>query len=99
MSMRALVCQAIEQGRVIRFHYDGGTRDVEPHVHGFGQDGAELMRGYQVSGFSRSGQTTGWKLFRLDEVRAMALTDRSFASARDGYEPNDPLLASIHCRL
>jgi hypothetical protein len=94
-----LVCQAIAQRKVIRFHYDGGTRDIEPHIHGFGQDGVELLRGYQVSGFSRSGQVSGWKMFRLAEVRAMAVTDRRFASPRAGYEPADALMPTIHCRL
>jgi hypothetical protein len=97
--VHVLVCQAIAQRKVIRFHYDGGTRDIEPHVHGVGKDGGELLRGYQVSGFSRSGQVTGWKTFKLDEVRAMALTDRSFASPRVGYEPQDALMSTIHCRL
>jgi hypothetical protein len=97
--MHVLVCQAIEQRKVIRFHYDGGTRDVEPHVHGLGHDGSELLRGFQVSGFSRSGQPSGWKLFKLADVRAMALTERGFASARAGYDPDDPLMPTIHCRL
>ena len=97
--VHVLVCQAIAQRKVIRFHYDGGTRDIEPHVHGVGKDGGELLRGYQVSGFSRSGQVTGWKMFKLDEVRAMALTDRSFASPRTGYEPQDAVMSTIHCRL
>ena len=97
--VHVLVCQAIAQRKVIRFHYDGGTRDIEPHVHGVGKDGSELLRGYQVSGFSRSEQVTGWKTFKLDEVRAMALTDRSFASPRPGYEPQDALMPTIHCRL
>jgi len=97
--MHVLVCQAIEQRKVIRFHYDGGTRDIEPHIHGFDKDGDELLRGYQVSGFSRSGQIEGWKIFKLDEVRAMALTDHGFASSRIGYEPNDAMMSSIHCRL
>jgi hypothetical protein len=97
--VHVLVCQAIAQRKVIRFHYDGGTRDIEPHVHGVGKDGGELLRGYQVSGFSRSGQVTGWKTFKLDEVRAMALTDRSIASPRVGYEPQDAVMSMIHCRL
>ena len=56
VGVHVLVCQAIAQRKVIRFHYDGGTRDIEPHVHGVGKDGGELLRGYQVSGFSRSGR-------------------------------------------
>jgi len=97
--MHALVCQAIARRKIIRFHYDGGMRDIEPHIHGVGKDGGELLRGYQVSGFSRSGQVPGWKMFKLSEVRAMALTDHGFDSARTGYEPNDPLLTTVHCQL
>ena len=47
--MNPLVCQTIRDRRALRFYYDGGIRDVEPHVHGFGRDGSEFLRGYHVS--------------------------------------------------
>jgi hypothetical protein len=97
--MNSLVCQAIRERRVVRLHYDGGTRDVEPHCHGFSKDGNELLSGYQVSGFSRSGQRFGWKTFRLEEVRAMTLSGNVFAGPRPGYDPSDIKISHIHCRL
>ena len=30
--------------RIVRFYYDGGTRDVEPHSHGFSKEGNELVK-------------------------------------------------------
>lgn len=32
--MNALLCRAIRERRIVRFYYDGGIRDVEPHCHG-----------------------------------------------------------------
>jgi hypothetical protein len=50
-------------------------------------------------GHSRSGQSFGWKMFRLDGIRAFTMSDRVFASLRTGYDPNDPGMSIIHCRL
>jgi len=97
--MNVLVCQAIRDRRIVRLFYDGGTRDVEPHVHGVGKDGSELLRGYQVSGYSQSGEQFGWKMFKLDRIRAFSVTDRVFASPREGYVPDDPTMSIVHCRL
>lgn len=97
--MNALVCQAIRERRVLRFHYDGGARVVEPHCHGFTMDGNELLSGYQVSGASRSGERFGWKSFRLDRIRALIVSDEAFAGPRAGYDANDVRIFEIHCRL
>jgi predicted DNA-binding transcriptional regulator YafY len=97
--MNLLVCQAIRERRVLRFYYDGGTRDVEPHCHGFSKDGNELLKGYQASGFSQSGERFGWKTFRLDLVRALIVSDAAFPGARPGYDPNDARIFEVHCRL
>ncbi|HEY3043711.1 MAG TPA: hypothetical protein VGJ39_06785 [Vicinamibacterales bacterium] len=97
--MSPLVCQAIRERRLVRFYYDGGTRDVEPHCHGFSPDGNELLSGYQVSGFSRSGQRFGWKMFSIDAIRALIVSDEAFAAPRAGYDPNDVKISNVHCRL
>ena len=98
-AVSSLVCQAIRERRVLRFHYDGGTRDVEPHCHGSGKEDQELLIGYQVSGFSRSGERFGWKTFRMDEVRALTVKDESFPGPRPGYNPADVKISAIHCHL
>jgi predicted DNA-binding transcriptional regulator YafY len=97
--MNPLVCQAIRDRRVVRFHYGGGTRDVEPYCHGFSKDGHELLSGYQAAGFSRSGERFGWKTFRLDAIRALLVTDQAFSPARPGYDPHDSRISDVHCRI
>jgi hypothetical protein len=97
--MNALVCQAIRERRIVRLHYHGGRRELEPHSYGVGRDGQELLRGYQLSGVSRSGESFGWKMFRLGDVRALTLADRTFAAPRPDYQPDDPAMDIIYCRL
>jgi len=97
--VNALVCQAIRERRIIRLHYDGGLRDVEPHFHGASSEGNDLLRAYQVGGYSRSGQPHGWRTFRLDHASALAVTDRTFSVPRPDYDPEDSSMATIYCRL
>ena len=97
--MNSTVCTAIQGKKVMRFYYDGGYRLAEPHCHGVSKDGNELLRAYQVGGHSESGQTEGWKLFRLDELSSLSITDQSFAGPRPDYNPNDKAMASIYCNL
>ena len=97
--MHALVCRAIRERRIVRFHYDEGIREVEPHCHGCSKDGHDLLRGYQVRGHSRSGHPVGWKMFRLDEVSVLVVTEHAFNGPRAGYDPADNKIATVYCSL
>jgi hypothetical protein len=97
--MNALVCRAIHERKLLRFSYDGGVRDVEPHCHGCSKDDNDLLRGYQVGGSSRSGESVGWKMFRLDRVFGLSMTGRSFPGPRPDYDPQDDSMKTIYCHL
>jgi hypothetical protein len=97
--MHADLCRAIKQRRIVRFHYDGGVREVEPYCHGTSGEGHELLRGYQIDGFSTSGSREGWKTFRLDTAAGLELTDRHFFRIRDPYDRDAPGMATVHCRV
>lgn len=97
--MNLLLCRAIEQRKLVRFAYRGGNRIVEPYCHGVTKGGHELLRGYQTTGYSSSGRPKGWRLFRLDEMGEVRITDESFAGRRSGYDPNDQAMEKIFCRL
>ena len=97
--MNSQVGQAIREHRIVRFYDDGGTRDVGPRSHGFSKEGNDLLSGYQVRGFSRSGQLFGWKVFTLDEVRALTVKDEAFVARRAGYNPNDVKISAVHCHV
>ena len=99
VTINAFICRAIRERRVLRFSYDGGSREIEPHCHGFSREAHELVRGFQLSGASRSGEPVGWKTFRVDRMEAVAVTFATFTSPRDGYDAAENRMASVHCSV
>jgi hypothetical protein len=98
--MNPLLCSAIKNRRLITFNYDGGRRIVEPYCHGASEAGHDLLRGYQTAGYSRSGASQGWKMFRLDELTGLAMTDEIFADIRPEYDPcREEKMTTIYCRV
>lgn len=94
-----LICEAITQRSVIRFDYSGGSRDVEPFCHGTSRTGNELLRGYQVGGYSESGNPIGWKIFSVEQMGQIKILEKTFSGSRPQYNPNDSVMAMIHCRV
>ena len=98
--MNRLLCSAIRNRRVVTFYYDGGRRTVEPFCHGASQAGHDLLRGYQTAGFSRSGAPHAWKMFRVEELSGLAMTDQVFRDTRAEYDPDrEEKMATIYCRI
>lgn len=98
--MNPLLCSAIRNRRVVTFYYDGGRRTVEPYCHGASEAGHDLLRGYQIAGFSKSGTPHGWKMFRVEELSGLAITDQVFAANRPEYDPHrEEKMATIYCRI
>lgn len=97
--MNAKICQAIASRSVLRFSYDGGTRAVEPYCHGVSTAGHEVLRGYQIGGYSQSGNPTSWKLYEVAKMSGLSQTEQAFATNRAGYNPNDRGMSSIHCNV
>jgi predicted DNA-binding transcriptional regulator YafY len=96
-AMNAFICRAIRERRILRFTYDAGAREIEPYCHGFSRESHELVRGYQIAGASRSGEPSGWKTFRVDRMTAVAVTFATCRDDRDGYDPADNRMATVHC--
>jgi hypothetical protein len=80
---------AIRNKLVVRLDYPPGVRFIEPHALGYGKDGHILLRAYQVSGASASGESPNWKLFRVDKCLLIELTDALFPTARPLYNAAD----------
>jgi len=92
------VTQAIQQRKVLELRYHSHSRIVEPHAYGRAKDGDEILRCYQTSGGSESGQRAGWKLLKVREVFSLHLTNNTFA-ARPEYKRNDKAMAYIFEQL
>jgi len=93
-----VICDAIRLRHVIRLVYRGGVREVEPYVYGRGSAGDELLRAYQLRGVSRS-STTGWKMFRVENISSVSVTFEPFAPSRAGYDPADAVITFVNCRI
>ncbi|NEW88542.1 WYL domain-containing protein [Rhodopseudomonas sp. WA056] len=87
--MHALLATAILRQAKVSLWYDPGTRVIEPHALGYGSDGQILLRAFQTDGASMSGEHIHWKLFRVDRIRTIQLTDTPFYGPRPGYKMND----------
>ena len=96
--MNTLICQAIEQRRLLELRYHGHTRVVAPHVYGVDTTGDELLSCYQAWGGSAGGAASGWKSLNVSEISNMALTTRKF-SPRPEYRHGDRALKEIYCEI
>lgn len=90
--MESQITKAIQDRRLLRFYYEPGLRTVEPHALGISADGNLLLRAYQIGGASKSGEHANWKLFRIEKITSLEVTEERFAGARPGYNPNDPAM-------
>lgn len=85
----AAITAAIQAKRCLLINCAPGVRLIEPHTLGRSKDGALLMRAYQVSGASASGEPEGWKIFRLDRLTSLEPDDTQSAAPRNGYKRGD----------
>lgn len=95
--MNSNICDAIENQYVIEFYYEGELRIVEPHCYGLSSKGNEIVRGYQIGGYSSSGKM-GWKLYDLSKITGLTVTFNTF-HAETGYKPGDSAMSTIFCEL
>ena len=93
MQQPALV-DAITRRKVVELRYHRYSRIVEPYVYGAGRDGLERIRCYQIAGDSESGEMTGWKLLRVDEIVSLRVTQSSFR-VRPDYRRDDPVIVQV----
>jgi hypothetical protein len=96
--MNSMIYDAIQEMRLIRFDYDGLTRLVEPCAYGTTSKGNEVLRAYQVSGFSNSGVNEGWKLFTVAKVENLG-TEVTVFSKRPDFRSGDSAIANMYCEI
>jgi hypothetical protein len=90
---------AIREKRALSLQYNGYLRMIEPHTYGEIKDGVQLLRAYQTSGGSESGERQGWKLFDLSKAYSVTASQHPFVAPRSGYARNDKAMARIFAEL
>ncbi len=96
--MNPVIMQAITEKKTLELRYHGYSRVVEPHAYGRDKEGDEILRCFQTSGGSESGERAGWKLLKVREVFSLHLTKETFAS-RVEYRRNDKAMAYVFSQL
>lgn len=87
--MLELVKSAIEGRKTLIIDYHPGVRNVEPHAVGYSSSGDILIRAYQTSGASASGEHVNWQLFRLDRANGVDDGGDVFDGPRPEYRRDD----------
>jgi predicted DNA-binding transcriptional regulator YafY len=84
-----IITSAIETRKRLSIQYNPGGRLIEPHAVGIGSSGQYLLRAFQVSGVSASGEHINWKLLRLDRLESVEVTEEIFPGPRPEYKRGD----------
>ncbi len=98
--MLSVLKKAIAEKRVISvfFHGEGGHRLLEPFLLGTTENGIEALRSFQIGGYSNTFNTYGWKIFRVDCIASIEITEAEFSPSRPDYTPDDPVIHNVICR-
>jgi predicted DNA-binding transcriptional regulator YafY len=99
MNLDSIVCRGIRERRLLTLSYGDSERVVEPYIVGDDHAGDRLLSAYQLGGGSASGQTHGWKTFRMDRITHVELTVERFHGARPEYREDDGAFARVICRV
>lgn len=95
--MSAAICAAIRAKHLLEFDYHGEHRIVAPYCHGTSSRGKEVLRAIQVAG--TAGALGFGKLWLVEEMSEIRVTDTAFAADDPKYNPNDSAMIRIHCRV
>jgi hypothetical protein len=79
-NINPVIWAAIEQKRLLRFHYKDRERIVEPHDYGI-HKGVIKLFGYQVAG-SSSQKLPNWRWAEQNLITDIQMLDRTFPGGR-----------------
>ena len=97
--MNPIICQAIQERRLLRVNYTVGMRTVEPHAYGESASGNELLRAFQIAG-PHADPGHDWDLFRVDRITSIDILTETFPGPRPGYRRGDSAMkGGIFCEL
>lgn len=96
--MNTILKQAITDLKMVELRYHGYSRIIEPHAYGRDKNNDEIIRCFQTSGGSKSGESAGWKLLKVRDVYSSHLTNTSFQARKD-YKRNDSAMDNIFTQI
>ncbi len=98
--MNTTLCDAIRDGEIIEFEYEGMVRIVEPFLYGKTKHGKECLNAYQTGGFNTSNDPSyTWDSYDVAKMGTVKFIGMKFENERAGYEPDDPDFKTIYCKF
>lgn len=92
-----LLNQAICMHKVVAFTYEQQIRIVEPFLTGrHRRTGRIHLRAWQIGGGSKSGKSPNWRLYEINKIKQLRITDDSFRGMRPGYNRDDEDMDQIY---
>lgn len=89
MSSRDILCDAVQQMRVVSFTYDDRHREVHPLIVLENKEGEPVLHCWQVSGDTVSGRPVPcWGNFEIRGMANLSVTPHSFSATPSGYDPD-----------
>jgi hypothetical protein len=93
------ICRAIKDRKLLIFDYNNKPRVVAPYCYGISTRQAEILRAIQVHGVSGSGKLGLGKLWSLEQMVGVRVSDQTFVPNDPNYNPNDSAMTRILCRI
>ncbi len=90
--------EAMKGLKKVIVNYKGTNRVIEPYLTGINFKGNEVLRAYQVSGYSSSGDLPAWRLFLIADINNVDVLEEYF-EINDQYNPNDKAMKAILFRV
>lgn len=99
-----IITAAIQSRKTISFNYiDEGenipySRTVEPFTLGIHKDTRNMvLSAYQIAGHSKSNRQPPWRLYLVDGIENIIITDETPFPNRQFYNPQDKRMLTIIC--
>jgi hypothetical protein len=99
VTTHTVLCQAIGSRTLLTFDYNGKPRIVAPYCYGVTAKNVEVLRAIQVGGESQSGGYGFGKLWHVAKMQNIRNTTEPFVATDPDYNPDDHVMARIHCRI
>lgn len=96
--MNPIICEAINEQRLLSLWWEGGERIVQPHAYGINARDNEMLRCWQIDGYSKSGRVPGWKPLLTEEAHSFTILEDTFEPHRQ-YRQNDKHMTEIFAQI
>ncbi len=92
-----IINKAIRERKIITFIYESELRGVEPFLTGAHIDTSnDSLRAWWTFGYTKSNNTPNWRLYTIDQMIDIQITENIFDTNRIYYNPSDKHMSKIY---